>query len=43
MCDHTSLGRRRDAAASNSPRVKLLFDIYHVQIMEGDIVPHHPR
>ncbi len=22
----------------NSPRVKLLFDIYHMQIMEGDII-----
>ena len=22
----------------NSPRVKMLFDIYHVQIMDGDIV-----
>jgi hydroxypyruvate isomerase len=22
----------------NSPRVKLLYDIYHMQIMEGDIV-----
>jgi hydroxypyruvate isomerase len=36
MCDHTAWGvdvcRR-----VNSPRVKLLFDIYHMQIMEGDI------
>jgi len=23
----------------NSPRVKLLFDIYHVQIMDGDVIP----
>jgi hydroxypyruvate isomerase len=22
----------------NSPRVKMLFDIYHVQIMDGDII-----
>ena len=22
----------------NSPRVKLLFDIYHMQIMEGDVI-----
>ncbi len=22
----------------NSPRVKMLFDIYHVQVMDGDIV-----
>lgn len=30
----------------NSPRVKLLYDIYHMQIMEGDIIhtirAHHP-
>ena len=25
-------------AAVNSPRVKLLYDIYHMQIMEGDII-----
>src|SRR4029077_6593261 len=24
--------------AVNSPRVKLLYDIYHMQIMEGDII-----
>jgi hydroxypyruvate isomerase len=24
--------------AVNSPRVKLLYDIYHMQIMEGDLV-----
>src|SRR5204862_2449983 len=23
----------------NSPRVRLLYDIYHMQIMEGDIIP----
>lgn len=37
MCDHTAWGvgvMRR----VNSPRVKLLYDIYHMQIMEGDIV-----
>ncbi len=27
----------------NSPRVKILFDIYHAQIMDGDIVAEHPR
>jgi len=26
------------AAAVNSPRVKLLYDIYHMQIMEGDVI-----
>ena len=25
-------------AAVNSPRVKLLYDIYHMQIMEGDVI-----
>jgi hydroxypyruvate isomerase len=37
MCDHTAWGvavmKRVD-----SPRVKLLYDIYHMQIMEGDVV-----
>lgn len=37
MCDHTAWGvdvmKRVD-----SPRIKLLYDIYHMQIMEGDIV-----
>jgi hydroxypyruvate isomerase len=37
MCDHTAWGvgvmKRVD-----SPQVKLLYDIYHMQIMEGDIV-----
>lgn len=37
QCDHTTWGveliKRVD-----SPRVKLLYDIYHMQIMEGDII-----
>jgi hydroxypyruvate isomerase len=37
VCDHTAWGvdmmKRVD-----SPRVKLLYDIYHMQIMEGDVV-----
>jgi hydroxypyruvate isomerase len=37
MCDHTSWGVQV-VQAVNSPRVKLLFDIYHMQIMEGDLV-----
>jgi hydroxypyruvate isomerase len=37
MCDHTAWGVRV-AQAVNSPRVKLLYDIYHMQIMEGDLV-----
>ncbi len=37
MCDHTAWGV--DVCKRvNSPRVKLLYDIYHLQIMEGDIV-----
>jgi len=37
QCDHTSWGRQVvDQVAS--PRVKLLYDIYHMQIMEGDII-----
>ena len=31
------VGRRRDEGRG-SPRVKLLYDIYHMQIMEGDII-----
>jgi hydroxypyruvate isomerase len=37
MCDHSAWGVRV-VQAVNSPRVKLLFDIYHMQIMEGDLV-----
>jgi len=37
MCDHTAWGVHV-VQAVNSPRVKLLFDIYHMQIMEGDLV-----
>ncbi len=37
QCDHTAWGvevvKRVD-----SPRVKLLYDIYHMQIMEGDVI-----
>jgi hydroxypyruvate isomerase len=36
MCDHTAWGVEV-CKRVNSPRVKLLFDIYHMQIMEGDI------
>ena len=37
MCDKSAWGI--DVCKRvNSPRVKLLFDIYHMQIMEGDIV-----
>jgi hydroxypyruvate isomerase len=37
MCDHVTWGVEVMQRV-NSPRVKLLFDIYHMQIMDGDIV-----
>jgi hydroxypyruvate isomerase len=37
MADHTAWGVRVMEAV-NSPRVKLLYDIYHMQIMEGDLI-----
>ncbi len=37
QCDHTSWGAEVIKRV-NSPRVKLLYDIYHMQIMEGDII-----
>ena len=37
QCDHTSWGVAV-CEKVNSPRVKLLYDIYHMQIMEGDII-----
>jgi len=37
MCDHTSWGVRV-MQEINSPNVKLLYDIYHMQIMEGDLI-----
>ncbi|HEX4488230.1 MAG TPA: TIM barrel protein [Terriglobales bacterium] len=37
MCDHTTWGVRA-VSEVNSPHVKLLYDIYHMQIMEGDLV-----
>jgi hydroxypyruvate isomerase len=36
-CDHTRWGVEVMKRV-NSPRVKLLYDIYHMQIMEGDII-----
>jgi hydroxypyruvate isomerase len=35
--DHTAFGVEV-VSAVNSPRVKLLYDIYHMQIMEGDVI-----
>ncbi|HLW84004.1 MAG TPA: TIM barrel protein [Candidatus Sulfotelmatobacter sp.] len=37
MCDHTSWGVHV-VQEVNSPNVKLLYDIYHMQIMEGDLI-----
>jgi len=37
MCDHTAWGMRVMQEV-NSPNVKLLFDLYHMQIMEGDLI-----
>ncbi len=37
QCDHTSWGVAV-CERVNSPRVKLLYDIYHMQIMEGDLI-----
>lgn len=36
-CDHTWWGVEV-CKRVNSPKVKLLFDIYHMQIMEGDVI-----
>jgi hydroxypyruvate isomerase len=37
QCDHTAWGVAV-CEKVNSPRVRLLYDIYHMQIMEGDII-----
>lgn len=37
QCDHTVWGAGV-VKGVNSPRVKLLYDIYHMQIMEGDLI-----
>jgi hydroxypyruvate isomerase len=37
QCDHTTWGVEV-CRRVNSPRVKLLYDIYHMQIMEGDVI-----
>jgi len=37
MCDHTSWGVEL-VKRVGSPRFKLLYDIYHMQIMEGDVI-----
>ena len=37
QCDHTAWGVEL-VKAVGSPRFKLLYDIYHMQIMEGDVI-----
>ena len=37
QCDHTAWGADL-VQAVGSPRFKLLYDIYHMQIMEGDVI-----
>jgi hydroxypyruvate isomerase len=37
QCDHTAWGVQV-CQMVDSPRVKLLYDIYHMQIMEGDVI-----
>jgi hydroxypyruvate isomerase len=37
MADHSAWGSELIKRV-NSPRVKLLYDIYHMQIMEGDLI-----
>jgi len=37
QCDHTAWGAAV-CERVGSPRVKLLYDIYHMQIMEGDVI-----
>ena len=37
QCDHTAWGLHV-CQMVGSPRVKLLYDVYHMQIMEGDII-----
>jgi len=37
LCDHTAWGLAVCQRVA-SPRVKLLYDIYHMQIMEGDVI-----
>ncbi len=36
-CDHTAWGVEV-VKGVNSPRLKLLYDVYHMQIMEGDVI-----
>lgn len=42
LCDHTDWAVRL-CEAVNSPRCKILYDIYHMQIMEGDLIRNIQR
>ncbi|MEW6749687.1 MAG: TIM barrel protein [Candidatus Latescibacterota bacterium] len=42
QCDHTDWGLAL-CEMVGSPRVRLLYDIYHMQIMEGDVIRHIRR
>jgi len=42
LCDHVDFGVAL-CEMVNSLRVKLLFDIYHTQIMDGDVIRHTQR
>ena len=46
QCDHTAWGARL-VERVGSPRFRLLYDIYHMQIMEGDVIrtirEHHAQ
>ena len=41
MCDRSTWGVQV-VKEVNSPNVKLLYDIYHMQIMEGDLISTDP-
>jgi hydroxypyruvate isomerase len=38
MCDHTAWGAALCERLGSTPHFKLLYDIYHMQIMEGDVI-----
>ena len=42
QADHTAWGVQV-VQGVGSPRLKLLYDIYHMQIMEGDVIADHSR
>ena len=38
MCDHSAWGVALCEKLGSTPHFKLLYDIYHMQIMEGDVI-----